>query len=66
MSQQIFESHERKQLLFRSSRRISITIPFSIAKQLEEKSDQEGRSLSNLASYLLEKSLSEIKVSSPL
>jgi len=66
MTQQVFEGNERKQLLFRSSKRISITIPFSIAKQLEAQSDREGRSLSNLASYLLERSISEINARTPL
>jgi hypothetical protein len=61
MTQALFGDNEKKSILFRSSRRISITIPHSIAKNLEERSDLEGRSLSNLAAYLLEKSLSEIK-----
>ena len=65
MNQQVFESSGSRQLLFRSSKRISITIPFSIAKQLEAQSDREGRSLSNLAAYLLERSISEINARIP-
>lgn len=43
----------------RTSRRISITIPYNVAISLQDRCDQEGRSLSNLAAYLLESSLSE-------
>jgi hypothetical protein len=42
---------------FRSPRRISITLPFQAFCALQERSDDEGRSLSNLASYLLESAL---------
>jgi CopG-like RHH_1 or ribbon-helix-helix domain, RHH_5 len=42
---------------FRSPRRISITLPFLAFCALQERSDEEGRSLSNLASYLLESAL---------
>ncbi|WP_415399759.1 ribbon-helix-helix domain-containing protein [Synechococcus sp. W4D4] len=41
----------------RSSKRISITLNYETFKALEEISAVEGRSLSNLASYLLERSL---------
>jgi hypothetical protein len=43
--------------LFRSSRRITITVPHHAFSVLQERSDQEGRSLSNLAAYLLESSI---------
>ena len=65
MTQALFVDNEKRSLLFRTSRRISITIPHSIAKNLEERADFEGRSISNLAAYLLEHSLSEIKNSLP-
>ena len=65
MTKEDIGENETKSNLFRSSRRICITIPHSIAKHLEEQSDREGRSISNLAAYLLEKSLSEIKDSLP-
>lgn len=42
---------------FRSPRRISITLPWHAFRALQERSDDEGRSLSNLASYLLESTL---------
>lgn len=38
-------------------RRITITVPFGAYQKLLQRSDQEGRSLSNLAAFLLETSL---------
>lgn len=42
---------------FRSSKRVSITLPYATYKALEDKSSEEGRSISNLAAYLIERSL---------
>ncbi|MBW0174355.1 MAG: hypothetical protein KXJ50_06255 [Vulcanococcus sp.] len=42
---------------FRSSQRLTITVAYSTLNALIERSDREGRSLSNLAAYLLESSL---------
>lgn len=42
---------------FRSPRRISITLPWHAFRALQERCDDEGRSMSNLASYLLESTL---------
>jgi hypothetical protein len=42
---------------FRSPRRVTITLPHSTYHGLQERSDAEGRSMSNLAAYLLESSL---------
>ncbi len=44
---------------FRTPRRVSITIPFGTYQQLLQRSDEQGRSLSNLAAYLLESALME-------
>jgi len=44
--------------LFRRPVRVSITVPHHIHMALLSRSDQEGRSLSNLAAFLLEASLS--------
>lgn len=41
-------------LPFRSPQRISITVPHHVFATLQQRSDEEGRSLSNLAAYLLE------------
>lgn len=45
--------------LFRKSRRISITVSEKVYTALSSKSDAEGRSLSNLAAFLLEKAILE-------
>jgi hypothetical protein len=42
---------------FRSSQRITITVPCSTLEALVKRSSLEGRSVSNLAAYLLESSL---------
>ncbi|MCP9803091.1 hypothetical protein KBY75_05870 [Cyanobium sp. T1G-Tous] len=42
-------------LAFRKPQRISVTIPHNVYSYLVMKSEQEGRSLSNLASHLLER-----------
>jgi hypothetical protein len=44
----------------RAPRRISITLPLRPYEQLLKRSDWEGRSLSNLAAYLLEQALTEV------
>ncbi|MCT0219030.1 hypothetical protein KQ304_08470 [Synechococcus sp. CS-1329] len=44
---------------FRSPVRISITIPDSVHEGLAQIANEQGRSLSNLAAYLLEWALSE-------
>ena len=43
----------------RKPMRITITVSFSTHKALIRQSDEEGRSLSNLAAYLIERSLSD-------
>lgn len=42
---------------FRSSQRLTITVAYATLEALVERSNREGRSLSNLAAYLLESSL---------
>ena len=44
---------------FRSSKRITITLNYATYKALEDRSSEEGRSISNLAAYLLERSLTK-------
>ena len=44
-------------LQFRKPQRISITVSDHVYQQLVQMSDQQGRSLSNYASFLLETSL---------
>lgn len=43
--------------VFRKPVRVTITLPHNIYQHLKRRSDEEGRSLSNLAAFLLEKSL---------
>jgi len=43
----------------RSSQRITITLPTKIFEALAQRSQQEGRSLSNLAAFLLESCLTK-------
>lgn len=42
---------------FKSPRRITITIAHAVYEQLTERSSAQGRSISNLAAYLIEESL---------
>lgn len=49
---------------FRSPRRVTITLPYATYQDLQERADDEGRSLSNLAAFLLESSL-QVKNESP-
>jgi len=45
----------------RAPRRISITLPLLPYERLLKRSDWEGRSLSNLAAYLLEQALNQLE-----
>lgn len=47
---------------FRRPVRVSITVPHHIHQALLSRSDQEGRSLSNLAAFLLEASLTSAEM----
>jgi len=44
---------------FRAPKRLTITVPHVLMEALIQRSSVEGRSLSNLAAYLLELSLNE-------
>jgi len=43
----------------RKPSRVTVTIPWSLRQTLDERSDEEGRSLSNLIAYLLERALQD-------
>jgi hypothetical protein len=47
---------------FRKSARITITICYSTYAALEQKSSEQGRSISNLAAYLLENGLQQTSI----
>jgi predicted DNA binding CopG/RHH family protein len=41
----------------RTSKRVTITIPFHVFSAIVERSSEEGRSISNLMAYLLERAI---------
>jgi hypothetical protein len=43
--------------IFKKPKRITITLPHNAYEKLVQRSDNEGRSLSNLAAYILESTL---------
>ena len=49
----------QSQRTFRTPKRLTITVPHVLMEALIQRSSAEGRSLSNLAAYLLELSLNE-------
>ena len=46
---------------FRSSQRLTITVPWNLYDTLVQRSDQQGRSLSNLACYWLERQADQLR-----
>jgi hypothetical protein len=51
---------------FRKPRRVTITLPHATYLELERRSGEQGRSLSNLSAYLLECAVNEPFVHQPL
>jgi len=51
--------NERHRFANRSPKRITITIPHSTFEAIIQRSNEEGRSLSNLAAFILEKGVQE-------
>jgi len=49
--------NERLRILQRQPRRISITLSFHVHEELLKRSEEEGRSMSNLCAFLLEDAL---------
>lgn len=45
------------EILRRSPRRVTATLPWQVVENLQCRADMEGRSLSNLVAHLLERSL---------
>lgn len=43
--------------IFKKPKRITITLPHNAYEKLVQRSDNEGRSLSNLAAYILESAI---------
>lgn len=53
--------NEKPSPIFRRPRRITITLALQTYEQLQQRCDLEGRSLSNLAAFLLEQGLQPSK-----
>ncbi|MEB3235279.1 MAG: hypothetical protein VKM98_07615 [Cyanobacteriota bacterium] len=62
-SSALFE--QTRSAAFRTPRRISITIPWELYETLVTRSNREGRSLSNLAAFVLEHSCAHDQQSPP-
>jgi hypothetical protein len=45
------------ELALRRSQRMTITVPYGVMSRLERRALEEGRSLSNLSAYLLERAV---------
>ena len=56
-SHQVSESHT----IMGMSKRIQVTVPDRLADDLQRWADHDGRPISNLAAYLLERAVSEAK-----
>jgi hypothetical protein len=52
-----FTMNERLRILQRQPRRISITLSYHVHESLLQRSEEEGRSMSNLCAFLLEDAL---------
>jgi hypothetical protein len=50
--------NDARRLVSKAPKRLSITIPHSTYEAIAERSNAEGRSLSNLAAFLLERGIS--------
>lgn len=59
------QAHSLLAPAFRSPRGVTITLPFATYQDLLQRADGEGRSLSNLAAFLLESSLQAAQEAAP-
>jgi len=57
--------NERLRILQRQPRRISITLSFHVHEELLKRSEEEGRSMSNLCAFLLEDALRHSNLAPP-
>jgi len=57
--------NERLRILQRQPRRISLTLSFHVHEELLKRSEEEGRSMSNLCAFLLEDALRHSNVAPP-
>lgn len=56
-SLELFTMNERIHVLQRQPKRISVTLSYRVHELLLTRSEEEGRSVSNLCAYILEESL---------
>jgi hypothetical protein len=53
----VYAANNVERFASRSPKRISITLPYSTLEMLVKRSNEEGRSLSNLAAFILEQGI---------
>lgn len=57
MASPMTQANLKPDAAFRTPRRVTVTLPLHTYEQLQHRCDSEGRSLSNLAAFLLEMAL---------
>mgnify|MGYP003851206205 CR=1 FL=1 len=53
----VYTANDLQKFANRSPKRITITLPYSTLEMLVKRSNEEGRSLSNLAAFILEQGI---------
>lgn len=53
----VYAANDLQKFANRSPKRITITLPYSTLEMLVKRSNEEGRSLSNLAAFILEQGI---------
>ena len=52
-------NNKAEKFVIRAPKRLTITIPHSTFEAIAQRSNEEGRSLSNLAAFILERGINE-------
>jgi hypothetical protein len=55
----VYTANDLQKFANRSPKRITITLSYSTLEMLVKRSNEEGRSLSNLAAFILEQGISQ-------
>ena len=53
----VYAANDLQKFASRSPKRVTITLPYSTLEMLVKRSNEEGRSLSNLAAFILEQGI---------
>ena len=53
----VYAENDLQKFASRSPKRVTITLPYSTLEMLVKRSNEEGRSLSNLAAFILEQGI---------